>query len=164
MTTQLSTQLQFHAKPEVVYAMLQTLSYLESKVAGTPNATFNVSSQEAVSTVTVTRNWLGELPDMARKFLGDEVVIIEEQVWQPLQPNGTATATLNVSIEGAPVKVSATMDLRGTDSLTTITIEGNVKVSIPIFGSKAEEIIANELSSVMAQEQTAGDLWLASKA
>ena len=144
--------------------MLQTLSYLELKIADIPNATFNVSSHTGVATVTVTRNWVGELPAMAKKFLGDEVVIIEEQVWQPLQPNGNATATLNVSIEGAPVQVSATMNLQGTDSLTTISIAGSVKVAIPIFGGKAEEVIANELSNIMAQEQNAGDLWLASNA
>ena len=164
MTTELSTQMNFSAKPEVVYAMLQTPSYLELKIAGTPDAVFNVSPQAGGSTITVTRNWVGELPAMAKKFLGDEVVITEVQEWQPLGTDGSATATLNVSIAGAPVKVSATMKLQGTDTSTTITIEGNVKVSIPIFGGMAEEAIASELSSVMAKEQSAGNLWLASNA
>lgn len=164
MTTPLTTELRFAANPEVVYQMLQKLSYLELKVAGTPDATFNVSNQGNTSTITVTRNWVGELPAMAKTFLGDEVVIVEEQVWQPLQANGSATADLNVSIEGAPVKVSATMKLLGNSSSTSILIEGNVKVSIPIFGGKAEEIIANELANVMADEQAAGDLWLLSNA
>ena len=164
MTTPLSAKLIFPASPEIVYEMLKTASYLALKVESTPNATFEVSHEGEIATIKVIRNWIGELPAMAKKFLGDEVVITEEQVWQPLQSNGSATATLDVSIAGAPVNVSATMKLQGTDSSTVIIIEGTVKVSIPIFGGKAEEIIASELAGVMGEEQAAGDLWLASNA
>ncbi len=95
------------------------------------------------------------VPSFARKFVGNEIAIVQQENWND------GAAEILVEIPGKPgdVKGKARIDQRGDD--TVETIELTVKVSIPLVGSKIEELIGGFLVKAFNAEHKVGVKWLA---
>ena len=157
----MTASLHFSASPQAVFEMLHDVGFLSAKSQLALDFSYKVDRQESGSVVSLTRRLASDLPDMARKFIGNEIVVTEVQSWSPQQSDGSATATMSVTFQGAPVKVDAQLKLFAANGGTTMELSGVVKASIPIFGAMAESAVASELGKVTALEQSVGDNWLA---
>lgn len=141
--------------------MLHDAGYLSAKSQLAIDSSASVERSNSGSVVSLTRRLASDLPDMARKFIGNEIVVTEIQTWSPQNSDGSAEAAMAVTFQGAPVRVDATIKLFAEAGGTTMQLSGNVKASIPIFGAMAESAVASELGKVTALEQSVGDTWLA---
>jgi hypothetical protein len=67
-----------------------------------------------------------------------------------------------VEISGAPVRLTGTVTLSpdGTDG-SRITYDGDLKASVPLFGSAIEQAAVGAVRSALQAEQDAGARWLA---
>lgn len=122
-------------------------------------------------TVTVTPRGLGRLvvldyahgtdrvPSFARKFVGDEIPIHQEETW-----TSDTEADLHVTIPGKPGEMTGTARLtqRGADVVEQVDLA--VKVGIPLVGGKLEELIAGLLVKAFRAENSVGRRWLAERA
>ncbi|MFT4300070.1 MAG: DUF2505 domain-containing protein [Aeromicrobium sp.] len=87
-------------------------------------------------TVTIVRTMPAEVPDFVKKLTGSTVKVKQTENWRD-PGDGTRVADVKVSIIGQPAEMLGTATLTGKGD-TVFTVEGNVKVSIPIIGKKFE--------------------------
>ncbi|MDF9717132.1 DUF2505 domain-containing protein [Nocardioides sp. ChNu-153] len=95
------------------------------------------------------------IPSFAKKFVGDEIVVVQDEKW------GATAADIHVTIPGKPGDMTGTATLRETGTGTTETVDLQVKVSIPLVGGKIEGLIADLLVKALKAENRAGRAWLA---
>ena len=95
------------------------------------------------------------VPSFARKFVGDEIPIHQEETWTGPQ------ADVHVTIPGKPGDMTGAIRLaqRGDEVVQTVGLQ--VKVGIPLVGGKIEELIAGLLGKAFRAENKVGEKWLA---
>lgn len=96
------------------------------------------------------------IPSFAKKFVGDEIHIVQKESWA-----GATSASLAVQIPGKPGDFKGAIDLAGDTDGTVETVAGDIKVKIPMIGGKLEGLIADLLRSALKSEQRVGRAWLA---
>jgi hypothetical protein len=96
------------------------------------------------------------IPGFARKFVGDEINIIQSEDW-----TSPEKGNIHVAIPGKPGEMSGTALLTEDPDGTTETVNLTVKVNIPLVGGKIESLIADLLSKALRAEHRVGVKWLA---
>ncbi len=96
------------------------------------------------------------LPGFARKFIGDEINIVQAEDWTTPEKGN-----IHVSIPGKPGEMSGTALLTEDPDGTTETVHLSVKVNIPLVGGKIEGLIADMLAKALRVEHHVGVAWLA---
>jgi hypothetical protein len=96
------------------------------------------------------------LPSFATKIVGDEIQIVQSEVW-----TSADHGDIVVEIPGKPGEMSGTANLRESGGVTTETVDLTVKVAIPLVGGKIEGLIADLLLKALKAENTVGRAWLA---
>ena len=96
------------------------------------------------------------IPSFARKFVGDEINIVQSEDWTV-----PAKGNIHVAIPGKPGEMAGTALLTEDPDGTTETVNLTVKVNIPLVGSKIEALIADLLAKALRAEHRVGVKWLA---
>jgi len=91
------------------------------------------------------------LPSFATKIVGDEIEIVQTEVW-----TADDHGDIVVEIPGKPGEMTGTAALRESGGVTTETVDLTVKVSIPLVGGKIEGLIADLLLKALRAENTVG--------
>ncbi len=91
------------------------------------------------------------IPSFARKFVGDEINIVQEETWSTPDEG-----VIRVTIPGKPGEMSGTARLRESGGVTTETVDLSIKVSIPLVGGKIEGLIADLLLKALKAENHVG--------
>ena len=99
---------------------------------------------EGEHTIVTTRRAMptDQLPDVARKFVGDQLVIEERQDWGPAQADGARRAAVDIRVAGVPVTVTGTLALQPNGSGCRQELDGDLKAGIPFLGGKIEQAAA----------------------
>ena len=145
--------------PEQVYAMLSTPAFREAvcEYQGYPRRTVTITPNGEGMAVRVDQHRpASEVPSFARKLVGDEINILQEEEW-----TSHTDMNLEVSIPGKPGTMIGTVVLRGHDGGTTETVDVQVKVNIPLVGGKLETFIGDMLLRALKAENKVGLRWLA---
>ena len=67
-----------------------------------------------------------------------------------------------VEIAGAPVRLSGRTSLTGTAAgSTTVAYDGDLRASVPLFGSAIEQATAGAVRSALEVEQDVARRWIA---
>ncbi|MCW2834049.1 MAG: hypothetical protein JWN68_2002 [Nocardioides sp.] len=154
MATQLHKELTYDASVEEVRAMLNDPAFREEVL----EALHVIRGSVAVagSRLTIEQVWSSDsLPSFARKFVGDEIVIVQEETW------ATDRADISVTIPGKPGDMSGTAVLEATAGGTVEQVDMTIKVGIPLVGGKIEKLIAEMLANALDKEHATGVKWLA---
>jgi hypothetical protein len=91
------------------------------------------------------------IPGFARKFVGDEIQLVQTEQWSDLE-NGR----VEVVIPGKPGQMSGTITLREAGGTTTETVVMDIKVGIPLVGGKIESLISDLLRKALRVENAVG--------
>lgn len=100
-----------------------------------------------------------EFPDVARRFVGDTMVIVEEIEWDR-RDGGTRTGTARMHAEGMPVELNGTIRLRPADEGSVEVIEGEIKARVPLVGGRIEKAIAPALREGLDTQAATMRDWL----
>lgn len=147
------------ATPEQVYAMLSTAEFREQvcEYQRFPRRTVTITPTGAGMSVKVDQfRPAHEVPSFAKKLVGDEINIVQEESW-----SSPTHGRLQVTIPGKPGEMKGTITLAGDATGTTETVSVDVKVSIPLIGGKLEGFIADMLVKALKAETKVGRGWLA---
>jgi len=147
------------ATPEQVYAMLADPAFREEvcEYQRYPKRTITITPTGAGMSVKVDQvRPAKEVPSFAKKLVGDEINIVQEESW-----SSPTTGTLHVTIPGKPGDMKGTITLTGDAEGTTETVDVEVKASIPLIGGKIESFIAEILLRALRAETKVGRDWLA---
>lgn len=96
-----------------------------------------------------------EFPAFARPFLGDELVIRQEEHW--VSPD---RAELDVTVPGKPGGMKGTLTLSPSAGGTVQTTEAEIKVNIPLIGGKVETLLGRVLGHLLKLQGRLGADWL----
>jgi hypothetical protein len=102
--------------------------------------------------LAISRELPGGVPGFLERFLPDDGRVLETFDWAAPTGDGTRRGTWKADIPGAPARLGGTMRLEPTATGSRYTIEGQVKVSVPLIGGRAELFIAGMVEKLAAKE------------
>jgi hypothetical protein len=143
------------ATAEQVLTMLLTPAFREAAVDAQRHI---VGREVAVDGRTVTvdqRQSTERVPGFARKFVGDEIRIVQTETW-----SAEGRADIAVTVPGKPGHASGTAEVaqRGSDVVQTVMLD--VTVDIPFLGGKLAAMIGDKLVRTLDSENQVGRTWL----
>lgn len=163
MPTPMSVVQEFPAAPSAVYALLTDRTFLEGRLADCGGedpqiVAFDVAGDGDARTATITTRSAipaSVLPPMVASMMAGNPVTERTENWRP--DGDGYVADFSVTVKGAPASLKGTMTLSpagsGADaSASTLTVQGNAAVPIPLFGGKIEQVIADQIGELLQME------------
>jgi hypothetical protein len=154
-----SHELAYDADLEAVAAMLADPAFRERVCAELHVLRHEVSIDGAGAGMAVVIDQTqraGGIPGFAKKFVGDEIRILQREGW-----HDATTADLHIEVPGKPGTMEGRITLVGKGARTVETVTGEVKVRVPLVGGKLEALVGDLLASAYDAEQRVGRAWLA---
>lgn len=152
-------EMAYDATPDAVFEMLATPEFREQVCDYQRVLRHSVSIEEAADGSLVVDidqvQSADPIPPSVRKFVGDEIEIEQREVW-----HSATEAALTVTIPGRPGRMDGTIRLVQRDGCTVETVTGEIVVSIPFFGAKVEEMVAQVFRWALEAESEVGAEWL----
>ena len=155
MSTKLSKTLVYDASAAAVTAMLDDPAFREAVLARQKVLRGSVDIDGDVATIEQVRS-ADDIPSFARKFVGDEIVIVQTETW-----TSPTSARIEIAIPGKPGEAVGTLELVESGGTTTETVALSVTVRIPLLGGKIEGLIADMVEIALDREHEVGVEWLA---
>jgi len=145
---------EFPAAPSAVYALLTDRGFLEGRLAdcgGVDPEIVSLETGEGTATVT-TRQAIpaSVLPAMVASMMAGNPVTERTENWRT--DGDGYVADFSVTVKGAPASLKGTMTLAPSPEGSTLTVQGNAAVPIPMFGGKIEEVIASQIGELLQLE------------
>jgi hypothetical protein len=105
-----------------------------------------------------------ELPAIARTVLPGDVSIQRNERWRVVSPD-RYTGEVSVALPGVPGSINggATIAAAGADGCEW-SVDGTVKVQLPLIGGKIEDIVAEQVVQLLTAETAYTERWLADRA
>lgn len=98
------------------------------------------------------------LPSIARSMIRGDLVIERTESWTG--NGGEYDGTVEASVSGAPGSVQAATSLLDTGGGSELVLTGTVKVGVPLFGGKLEDLIVEQLTALLNAEGQFTQHWL----
>ena len=102
-------------------------------------------------TLVISRALPDGIPGFLQKFLPANPRATTTDVWGP-SVDGVRRATWSAEISGAPASLRGTMTIEPTATGNRHTIDGEVRVPVPLLGGKAEAFIAEQIGRLADAE------------
>jgi carbon monoxide dehydrogenase subunit G len=115
------------------------------------------------ATIGVTRTLSIDPPAFLKALIGNQITIIESQVWGDAAGASQRQGTLVVEIKGQPGGVNGTVKLTEAGGRTTADVDAEVKVRVPLIGGKVESYVAGMLDKLLTKDAELGQTWLAER-
>ena len=163
----ISETITYAAPAETVYAMVTDRAFQERKCVEAHAQRHEAAvspAGEGARVVTKRDLPADDLPDFAKSIVGPTLSVTETYEWGAPAADGTRTGTLTVEVAGAPVAMRSAVRLAPAGGGTQITIDGDLKASIPLFGGKVEKAAAPAVIDAIRSEQRTGNAWLSERA
>lgn len=161
----LQEEIRYDAAPDAVAAMLADPAFQADKCeqTGAIDHTVEVDGDTAGPfTVTTVRTMpTNDFPDVAKKFVGETIVIKQVDTWQAPDADGGRAGAVRMKIAGAPVELTGTMALIPGGGGTVHSLSGDLKASVPLFGGKLEKAAAPAILMGLRKEGEVGQAYLA---
>ncbi|MPZ62412.1 MAG: DUF2505 family protein [Propionibacteriales bacterium] len=159
----LRRELEYDSAPADVFAMLCDEAFRSKVCEATLAIEYDVAitSREQGADVRIRRVMPANVPDMARRFVGDTLEIVQTEEWGAASADGTRTARLRMEMPGKPGNVTGTITLGPHGQGSREVIDAVVKVSVPLVGGKLEEQVVRGIKAGIREEGKVGQAWLA---
>jgi hypothetical protein len=154
LATSLSIHHEFSAPPAAVYALLTDREFLEGRLeatGGTDPAVVSLDTATDTAKV-VTRQSIPSsvLPSVVASMISGDPVTERTENWRA--DGDGYRADFGVVIKGAPASLKGTMSLTASGTGSTLKVDGEAHVPIPLFGGKIEAIVAEQVDSLLTKE------------
>lgn len=156
MSKRLRHELTYDAPADAVLAMLADPAFREEvcDYQRVLRRTVTVSGDAAAGDLEVTIDQVQAahgIPSFARKFVGDEITIVQRETWASVD-----RADIHVAIPGKPGQMSGTGTLAETGGATLHVVTLDVSVGIPLVGGKLEGLVSDLLLKALKAENKVG--------
>lgn len=102
-------------------------------------------------TLVLSRRLPPGIPPFLQKFLPSDPRVVTTDVWGPVQ-DGVRHCSWTAEITGTPAKIHGMQLIEPFHAGNRHTISGEVKVSVPLIGGKAEGFIAEQVHRLVVAE------------
>jgi hypothetical protein len=160
----ITAEIRYTRPPVDVSAMTFDPVFQDQKCAATGalSHTVDVKHTGDQAVITTERQMPTDgFPDFLKSFVGSSLKVIQVDSWDAVAADGSRHGTINVTIAGAPLKFSGTLTLTGDGSGSLGVVDGDLKASVPLIGSKVEKAAAPAVMAAVRAEQETADRWFA---
>src|SRR3954447_26736883 len=91
------------------------------------------------------------IPSFARKFVGEEIQIVQTETWRT-----TTDADIHVAIPGKPGEMDGTAQLSEAGGVTTEVVELDITVRLPLVAGRIEKLVGDMLLKALEIENQTG--------
>ncbi|HQK32947.1 MAG TPA: DUF2505 domain-containing protein [Phycicoccus sp.] len=164
---EIKTHADYDASPDEVFAVISDPHFVAAKAeqmsvadhAGTVETRGDITLIASKRTLPTD-----DLPDIAKKFVGDVLTLLEEQEWGPPGADGSRQANLRLKIEGAPVSLRGTIALAPKGAGSTQDLVADLSAKVPLMGGTIEKASAPAIVAGIGFEVDMVKEWLAKRA
>jgi hypothetical protein len=159
----LSQRDEYAAEPAVVFAMFCDEKFLLGKyeALGYPKyEVLEVDASESGARIKTRRHAPANVPGFAKRLFGDTTEMVQTDVWGP-EHNGVREGTWTIDVPGKPVKAGGTIRLEASGDGSLVSIDGELKASVPLIGGKIESWAGGEAKAALVNEHDFAVAWLA---
>lgn len=156
----LNERLDYPATPDEVFAMMTDTSFREKVCEATGSLSWSVEIDPADgdsdgASVLVRRVMPAEVPDMVKKIVGETIEVVQSEQWEPAD-SAAHHAELLIEIAGQPARMLGTETISADGAGATLTVDGDIKVSIPLVSGRLEKEVARALQAALQVEHRHG--------
>lgn len=149
---------------ETVFAAMTDRAFIEEKYAAIGHTGLQILENEPTDdgghrTVTERQAEAQGIPDIAKKVFGSKQTIKQTEVWGPAAADGSRTSTWTVETKGAPASLKGGSTIKPDGDGSLLTIDGELKVSVPLIGGKIEGSLRPVLEEQIKAEMDFGVEW-----
>lgn len=155
MSTKLTKQLRYDAPAEAVTAMLDDRVFREAVLERQKVVRGSVDIDGDVVTIEQVRS-ADDIPSLARKFVGDQIVIVQTETW-----TSPTSAKIELAIPDKAGGAVGSLTLTESGGTTTESVDLEVSVRVPLVGGKIEGMVAGLIRQALDREHEVGVEWLA---
>ena len=156
MPTPLNVTQQYDAPAAEVFALFNDPDFIAGRLedSGAPDAKVMTVDSTADGVKIVTRQSIpaSVLPSMVASMIQGDPATERTEDWQ-VDGDGYV-AEFSVIVKGAPATHQGHDDAAPTGDGSTLVVSGEAAVPIPLFGSKIEAVIAEQIGELLASEET----------
>lgn len=162
----LTERLEYPATTEDVFAMFCDRAFREQVCQETGALSWSVEVDASSDTagdgasVTVRRVMPAEVPAAVKRFLGETVEVVQTEQWESADGDHRRAEVL-IEIEGQPAKMIGTVTLEPDGETSALVLDGEIKVRVPLVGSRLEKEVARAVTGGLRVEQRVGRGYLA---
>ena len=158
MTVPVRTQVQSQAGVEELFAVLTSDAFVQRRAQRFGDGATVVRREprpDGGLLLAVARELPAGAPGFLTKLLPKDGRVVQTDDWGPVDADGGRTGTWQVELPGAPARLGGTLRVEPVGQTSRFLREGEVKVSVPLVGGKAEQFIADMVEKLGQKE---GDL------
>ena len=156
MPTPLNVTQHYDGPPEEIFALLNDPDFIAGRLedSGAPDAKVMTVDSTADGVRIVTRQSIpaSVLPSMVASMLQGDPATERTEDWH--FDGEVYVAQFSVIVKGAPATIKGTMTLAPAGAGSTLVVKGEAAVPIPLFGGKIEAVIAEQIGTLLAHEET----------
>ena len=120
-----------------------------------------VGSDDSAFTVTTRRSLpTDQIPANFRPLVGSRLDVRQVEAWEAAAADDSRRGTVVVEISGASVRLTGTTSLTSTGGRSTVTYDGDIKASIPLFATSVEQAAAGAIRAALTSEGEVAAQWL----
>jgi Protein of unknown function (DUF2505) len=152
----------YDATGEEIFAIVTDATFREQVCEQTKALSYDVKvTQSGGDTVVRVQRELptDNLPDIARKFVGQTLTVVQTETWHPAKPDGSRDADVLGEIANAPVTIKGTARIAAEAGRTVQAIQLDVKVAVPLIGKKIESLVVDAIRAGLVKEYELGHAW-----
>ncbi|MFI7067282.1 DUF2505 domain-containing protein [Kribbella sp. NPDC050124] len=152
----------YDATPEEVFAIVTDATFREQACQKTKALSYSVEVTESGgdTIVKVQREMPSDdVPDIARKFVGQTLTVVQTETWHPAAADGSRKADVSGEISNTPVTLKGKAEITPSGASTVQAIELDVKVAVPLIGKKIEPFVVDAIRSGLQKEHELGRDW-----
>lgn len=152
--------------PAEAFAMSITPGYQEKKCrdAGALHWEVDVRVKDDDTAVVKAKRKMPTVgfPSLLRKVVPSGLTSTETVSWGPAAADGSRVARLHVDFHGAPARMNGEFRLSSdANGGSTVVIDADFSVIVPILGRKAEQLAAPIIFNVIESEERTAVEWMA---
>jgi hypothetical protein len=152
----------YDASPEEVFAIVTDATFREQACEKTKALSYDVEVKESGgdTIVRVRREMPSDnVPDIARKFVGQTLTVVQTETWHPAKPDGSRDADVTGEISNTPVTLKGKAGITATGSGAVQSIDLDIKVAVPLIGKKIEPFVVDAIRAGLQKEHELGRDW-----
>ena len=154
MSVQVSRVYDCPGEVETVFAALSGQGWAQRKAEVLQDDSTTVRRDVAADggvTLAVSRALPDGAPGFLQRFLPSDGRVVQTDTWGPDQ-EGIRRGTWQAHLPGAPAEIGGRMRLEPIPTGTRYTIEGEVRVKVPLIGGKAEGFVVDMICKLTDKE------------
>jgi hypothetical protein len=156
---------EYEGSVEQVHQAFSNEQYWQARLADSGADDYSLDALtvdgEGIYVKTTQRLRADRLPGVVTQFHRGDLGLVREESWAPIR-DGQATATLKLTIPGAPATLSGAAALARAKSGggSRLELKATVEVRVPLVGGKIENFIGSALVELLIAEQRFTTVWI----